>query len=127
MSKYVAFPRLTPFNREDEFIFRRKTKVQGKWYDDQDRVPKDAFTTRRLRQLFEGRVIQSIGIIQEEDDAKERPEFKALPTAAIKDFLKTNGVTPRSNWMRAKLIERADALWEEINGIPAPEPDQEPS
>lgn len=122
MSRHTAFPRLTVFNRDDHFIFRKKVRVHGKWYDDQDTVPKEHFTTRRLRLLYEQRMIQAVTL---PDTIESKPDFTQLPTAAIKDFLKTNGCVARRGWLRAKLIEKADQLWEKNNGIADTKSDQE--
>ena len=124
MSKFTSFPRLKPFNRDDDFVFRRRVRVHGQWYDDQDVVPKEHFTTRRLRLLFEQRMIQPVETVVE-GGTPSRPNFKQLPTAAVKDYLKTNGCTPRQSWLRQKLIEKAEELWDELNGVTSTKSDQE--
>lgn len=124
MAKYTAFQRLAPFERNSNFVVRRKFRLLGKEYSDGDKVPKELFTTRRLRQLYEQRMISAVPLDQD-DDVTTKPDFKQMPSTAIKAFLKAHKCTPRASWMRDKLITKAEDIWEKEYGISPSEPDQE--
>ena len=124
MAKYKSFQKLAPFERNSNFIVRRKFRLLGKLYNDGDMVPKELFTTRRLRQLYEQRMIQAVPLDYGQED-QTKPDFKQMPTASLKIFLKENKCTPRTSWMRDKLIEKAEQIWEKENGVPVTQSDTE--
>lgn len=121
MARYKSFQKLAPFERNSNFKVRRRFRLLGKWYNDNDLVPKELFTTRRLRQLYEQRMIEAVPL--DYGDETTKPDFKQMTTANLKAFLKENKCTPRNSWMRDRLIEKAEQIWEREHDIAAPKSD----
>lgn len=110
MSRFTAFPRPLPFNRDCVFTIKRAVTLSGKKYGDGDVLDKTLLTTRRLRQLYEQRFI-----VQGDPDNKmviapHSIDFKQLPTTAIISWLAQRQKTPRPGSDRAKIINLAEIV-----------------
>lgn len=111
-----SFPRREEFDRSRDFIVTRPLRIDGKDLDSGQPFDKTLTTTRRLRQLYDGRKIH---MAPAERTAKPKksdlvmPDFSNLPEPALRDWLEAHGVTPRVGHDQKKLAARARKLWEE--------------
>jgi len=110
MSRYTAFPRPLPFNRDCEFTVRRGIRLNGQEFKDGDVIDKTLLTTRRLRQLFEQRFIVQGDSVPNTLVVPHSIDFKQLPTAAIVSWLAQRQKTPRPGSDRAKTIALAEIV-----------------
>lgn len=110
MTRYTAFPRMQPFNRECDFTVKRQITLAGIVLKFGDTVDKTLLTTRRLRQLYEQRFIVQGELSSKVLIAPHSIDFKQLPTAAIISWLAQRQKTPRPNSDRAKIISLAEVV-----------------
>ena len=92
------------FDRSRNFTVTRSLTVQGKVFPPGSRFEKTLVPTRRLRQLFDQRVIRmdpALGLASYLHD---------LDDQQLRDWLALRGVTPRFGMKRDKLLARAERV-----------------
>lgn len=114
MARYTAFPKLKPFDRDQDFIVKRSIKCSGKSYNPGDKLDKTRLTTRRLRQLYEQRIV--VMVEPEDKDLDDKPVFHAMSYESLWAWLELRGVVPRYGSSGDKLVSMAERVWAENEG-----------
>jgi len=117
-----------PFDPNRVFLVVRDLSVGGKKFAGNDRFNKGLVTGRRLRQMYECRMlkmaaaddVEDVKLVSVEPAAKPSPpDFKALSQGGLRRWLKEQGVNTPPRTPHEKLVEKALAAWEKSNGIAA--------
>jgi hypothetical protein len=107
---WKRFPSREPFDPARVFAARKVFRMQGRDYTFDDPIDKDVINMRRLRQLYDQRMIYMLPV--DMTPAKStHPKFSELPDDALRAWLRSHNITPRANWTRAKLELRAEEAW----------------
>lgn len=101
--------RLDKFDESRTFIVRKNVRVSGHDFVPGEQFDKALVTVRRLRQMYEQRIV----IMADEELVKtlarrRRPVFSNLPIEALRDWLRQHGVIARHNQNHAALVQRAE-------------------
>lgn len=110
----VRFPVQERFDPAREFSVARRFKLSGV-----EQVPPQPFdkgltSTRRLKQLYEQRLLKMLPRAEVQQPAPEpvRPVFTELSSEALRDWLRAINAPPRSGISRARLIELCNEAYD---------------
>jgi hypothetical protein len=119
------------FDRERALIVNKPMKFNGKKFGMGDVFDPSLTTTRRLRQLYEGRWLKHGPYVPKPVEPTPTkpvmPEFKQLSTDGLRQWLTNHNASPTPRIGRARLIELAATKWKELyDGEPAANGASEP-
>jgi hypothetical protein len=115
----ATLPRFEQFDRDRNFIVTRAVIVSGKKFGPGDPFDKTLVTTRRLRQLYEHRVLK-MGPAELNLEPTGCPNFAVLPEAAIREWLTSHHVMIQPFTNERALAKLAAAEWLKRFGAPEP-------
>lgn len=116
---YKRYPARERFDPNRAFAARKALRLRGKDYVQNDPVNKDEIDPRRLRQMYDQRMVFMLPVDAAPPPPK-RPKFRALPEDALRAWLRAHGTVPRASWTRETLEAKAAAAWDKQDNAPAP-------
>lgn len=116
-----------PFDPQNTFAATKTMICNGKLIKADEVFDKTLVNTRRLRQMYEHRMLKVIDSLEVSPQAAEvatptKPDFLSLSNEGLQVWLRGTGYIPKPRTHRAKLLELCEQKWKEyIDVLTAPE------
>ena len=111
-----------PFDPEREFAAARPFTCRGTQFKIGAVFTKSLVNTRRLRQMYEHRLLTMLPYDStaktepEKQEAPVKPEFVRLSSDGLRAWLTKQNVVPKPKATRTILLQLAEETWKEMTG-----------